>query len=667
VIQSVSTPDRYIIGLPDGNVGLSNVISETTNEKQTNHNNNNNRIGNKINPSLQILNTVTIWSIIRKKEGMIIVTEDDDLDLLQEENNVHDVHLETEKIDESDTPKKHSNPSTSSKLALSFSSQGSLTTQKLETSPKQISSSCYWTIEFRTGELVFISSPISDKRIRCDIPGNVSISSQWKGWEVWRFIETGDEDGSVFIVSFCHDRKYLCSDDKGRVFTKEKQTPKKNNVAATSVTPTKEFMKDSSIHPQPDTFPNKWKTIGNKVSIWGKTQSQRMQKTILESKSNFSQNVQRTLDPLYDVPKLTDITMEEQIQMSKWIIHKAPKTEMKSNESDDDPKGVCIQSLKTGKLLRINGKSIYTSNEGNLNFALWDFQSAHRQTYYLTTIGDVKSLQSNNQKYNDIDNSQHESTTQIAPIHPGRRIGINKQRELYLSNHKNPMKQSSEEWTILSYNETPLHQSDTRESSLVYLFNQNKTMYLGSTQTGQIFCTGSSALESTLWNISENTTSCDSSSCGGGYILLSHVHKRILSIHPNGEICTIQVPPSISSELSPRITWNLLPKLPRQINAAKMKTLAIASTAAIATTVAAPFVLSGAVGLLGIAEVGLAAEIVAGVGLAAEAMASVAIVGSTARSLMHSANVGTKEEEGDEETEKKKVNHHRPFCAWTIW
>lgn len=74
-----------------------------------------------------------------------------------------------------------------------------------------------WCIEFLTGELCFISSPDKKKQLSCHPwSGFLSMSKNWKGWEVWRFIEVGD--GHVRIMSW-HDNHMLCSDGDGKVST----------------------------------------------------------------------------------------------------------------------------------------------------------------------------------------------------------------------------------------------------------------------------------------------------------------------------------------------------------------------------------------------------------------------------------------------------------------
>jgi hypothetical protein len=76
-----------------------------------------------------------------------------------------------------------------------------------------------WKIQLLTGELCFLSNPSFDKRLRCDVFGKLNMDSNWKGWEVFRFIEDGD--GRLVITSWTHDSKVLSCDAKGDVLMKE--------------------------------------------------------------------------------------------------------------------------------------------------------------------------------------------------------------------------------------------------------------------------------------------------------------------------------------------------------------------------------------------------------------------------------------------------------------
>jgi len=75
-----------------------------------------------------------------------------------------------------------------------------------------------WKIELLTGELCFISLSEEDKRLTCGPKGKIEMSDNWKGWEVWRFIEAGE--GDVRISSWTHNR-VLCDDASGNVISTE--------------------------------------------------------------------------------------------------------------------------------------------------------------------------------------------------------------------------------------------------------------------------------------------------------------------------------------------------------------------------------------------------------------------------------------------------------------
>ena len=64
-----------------------------------------------------------------------------------------------------------------------------------------------------------MSNPVLDVRMRCDLVGMLSLTSNWKGWEVWRFIETGGVQGQIRINSWMHSQRYLTSNANGKVTT----------------------------------------------------------------------------------------------------------------------------------------------------------------------------------------------------------------------------------------------------------------------------------------------------------------------------------------------------------------------------------------------------------------------------------------------------------------
>lgn len=76
-----------------------------------------------------------------------------------------------------------------------------------------------WELEFTSGELCFVSNPVLHLQVRCNLFGQLTLSSVFQGWEVFRFIEVGF--GNVAISSWTHSHKYLSSDPDGKVSTSE--------------------------------------------------------------------------------------------------------------------------------------------------------------------------------------------------------------------------------------------------------------------------------------------------------------------------------------------------------------------------------------------------------------------------------------------------------------
>lgn len=81
---------------------------------------------------------------------------------------------------------------------------------------------CHPCIEKAGPELCFISHPKYERRVTCDISGNLRMSKNWKGWEVWRFTKDNDS-GNFVITSWTHHHKVLCSNSKGKVYTDNKK------------------------------------------------------------------------------------------------------------------------------------------------------------------------------------------------------------------------------------------------------------------------------------------------------------------------------------------------------------------------------------------------------------------------------------------------------------
>jgi len=83
-------------------------------------------------------------------------------------------------------------------------------------SPPSTTSTTQWKMRFRSGELLFLSNPTIQRRMRCDAFGKLTLDENWKGWEVFRFVEAG-HGGFVQITSWTHDSYLLYSNQYGKV------------------------------------------------------------------------------------------------------------------------------------------------------------------------------------------------------------------------------------------------------------------------------------------------------------------------------------------------------------------------------------------------------------------------------------------------------------------
>mmetsp|Transcript_22461 Transcript_22461/g.55584 ORF Transcript_22461/g.55584 Transcript_22461/m.55584 type:complete len:712 (+) Transcript_22461:106-2241(+) len=83
----------------------------------------------------------------------------------------------------------------------------------------------HWKMRFRSGELLFLSNPTIQRRLRCDAFGKLTCDENWKGWEVFRFVEAG-HGGYVQIASWTHDSYLLYSNQYGKVgMTQKSESP----------------------------------------------------------------------------------------------------------------------------------------------------------------------------------------------------------------------------------------------------------------------------------------------------------------------------------------------------------------------------------------------------------------------------------------------------------
>lgn len=520
-----------------------------------------------------------------------------------------------------------------------------------------------WSIERGNGELCFVSlatdgdndedGPRSRARrhLRCDLTGKLSLASSPRGWEVWRFTtvrtsrRSGAEHGRrhrrvVRVTSWAHSTFALCSDATGRVLTLRADDAARARRAAPS---------------DPAAFCRGWDewtvsvTAGRRGTVLTSTRHGRVLR------------VSSTDGKLFTGPPAPD-------------------------ESTRD------------------------AHDGN-----WDLESAHRQTYdlYLQRRGDhvgkrltaqapLLSLPSPAAMFSlwrrkrEDDSATGDATPAPAPP--------------VVALTKNPIPKEADRWRVVVT-------AVEREAVVIALFSLARERYLASDEDGRIFLSSQvmdpdaswylreAATAATTTMVSEHNHDVDeeeeeeetidfehreeekqessssaaddekdlsalldrhdeprssddaslSSSLASGHVLLSKAHPgRCLDCDERGALVTTLD----DASMSPSPLWRLAPRLPRRVDASKIRTVALASAAAAATTVALPFAAAGALGAAGVAEASIVAEAVLGTAVAAEALASVVVVGTTARALLRSerACVG-----------RGGAADAPPLCAWREW
>mmetsp|Transcript_25749 Transcript_25749/g.60990 ORF Transcript_25749/g.60990 Transcript_25749/m.60990 type:complete len:645 (+) Transcript_25749:283-2217(+) len=312
-----------------------------------------------------------------------------------------------------------------------------------------------------------------------------------------------------------------------------------------------------------------------------------------------------------------------------WNVQKAP----------NGLYGMIFVSAVTGRVLRYDVKTesfITTSDTaGQLDEAcVFDFSSAHRNTYFFLTKDKT-----------------------------GRKLEASKKG---LTTRKLPGRLVSEEWTI----------EETNEYGVLKFYSNAREQYLSSDDGGEVFLTdvgstenenGSTASDRCLWTIEERDE---------GFVVLSKATQRVLVAPNEGPIKT--VPSGTVVKGSTR--WMLEPRMPRQVNKEKMAAVGTAVGIGVATTVATPFIIGAAVGIMGVAQVGIAGQVAIGGIRAAEALSTITRVTCTSsqlvqsqsemassRTLSDSLQTGSVKDIDTTDIDRARTGRRLSFSSWRKW
>lgn len=299
-------------------------------------------------------------------------------------------------------------------------------------------------------------------------------------------------------------------------------------------------------------------------------------------------------------------TGEQRGPMEIWSVEKAP----------NGLHGVVIKSAGSGRVLRYNRKrEIFHTIESTSHLldesCVWDLESLHQQTYYLVGTDSGRKLEA-------------------------ARKG--------LGTSGLPVRFSSDEWKVISSDNEP---------GIVMLFSVARQQYLASDTAGEAMLVNDFSQDSSAkWVIEERET---------GIVILSQNTKRVLVAPENGSICTVEPGTMVMGTTR----WKLEAKIPRQVNKEKMQAVGTAVAIGVAGTVATPFLIGGAIGVLGVAHVGIAGEIAIGSIRAVEALNTITRVTLSSSQLMISQSSFLSAE--SEREYEKRTTGNRPFCNWRSW
>jgi len=348
-----------------------------------------------------------------------------------------------------------------------------------------------------------------------------------------------------------------------------------------------------------------------------------------------------------------------------------------ANNNSNNSSGLIIRSVASQRMLVFNKEdeifcTIPKTNEIDEKYCcIWDFESLHRQVYYLI---------SNNKKRLN--------------------AAVTKNKNDIITTRRNLLNRiSSEEWKIC-----PIKQNGV----VVRLFSSIRQQYLSSNSLGEIFLTSKedNDCDDLVFITSEEKVMEDEwlmeQQNDGTILLRSHATRRILVIASSksggdGPFVTTINQDVINYDenlIVDTCCWKLEPKIPRRVSKDKIITLGGAVAIGIVGTVATPFLLGGAIGALGIAQAGLMGHVAIGSVKAVETISTVRRVTLSSAQLLtknakstsspanssSSNNKQDNEEEEEEEETKHQSNdddsnndndkgnyNNRPFYAWRSW
>eukprot|EP00980_Cylindrotheca_fusiformis_P010828 scaffold2447_cov110-Cylindrotheca_fusiformis.AAC.10 len=549
----------------------------------------------------------------------------------------------------------------------------------------------YWNVECSTGELCFLSnhsfsSQIQDnkppKQLRCDMAGMLSMDTNRKGWEVFRFMESGH--GFVKISSWMHSQWLLCSTKDGKVSTcshaesfRDYRPPEiKGNEKGEGEEEKKEE-KENENKPTEDS--------SYKCCNWAIEKSPNGDGVIIRSKTHgrllsiFNNGELRTYDPSDDEKKVAAesasaadaaISPTTSADSNKQMSSKQKKSWKESMRSTMD--GARKSFITTSGSASSSSGPIIPQAETTV----WQLDAAHSQTYYFLSldmvtekaksIGPGLQVTSNlrkNTKIQLIRNSLGITKMKIVPADNSTNNAKKKGPDQYIACHRDGtvsmvLESEKHDPTIEWVMEKSLnHPGFTAFRSKAYdLYLTSKPIKNGNDDMYDDIMQEKEEEEEEQSSKKKKKSSMSTAA------MMDKMNSFI------GKDKKEVLEELFATEQSDD-RWKLDPCMPRAVSSDKIKAFAIGTTIAVGTTVAMPFALAGVAGIMGAigAEVGTFTTIVFAGLTGAEAIASVGAIGATAYIVFKPAENSLTDDHKKEEEMEERAWSKRPFSNWRDW
>jgi len=567
-----------------------------------------------------------------------------------------------------------------------------------------------WELQCVTGELCFLHNPSVDARVRCDMAGLLTLSPNWKGWEVVRITEASsapyktksENNGYVRISSWMHSQWFLCSDATGVVGT--------CSVA-------------ESLAPPPATK-ELARTNGFRCSLWAIEKHQSVDSNqnagvILRSVTHdrllsLRDGVLRTYDPNEEAA-IPDNSSSGGNDNESAIVPSDPAPghgggdgadpnfgDVVKQRTDGIMRGVDEMRRKSNDWWRQSLTNVQkTMTDAAMNrrhstpFGLrdptaanapaspreeetvvWQLEAAHSQTYYFVSvpapsassaetvprsIGPFPSVTDNLRKSDKIQfirNEDGEDPDSLKLYLPEERYYVSCSAKGSIAATKQEDDESTQ-WILEDRPDGSVFRS--KQHGLYLSWRDVPEEEEDAASGGEPVPPAAAFADGKGDEKKKPEAKASSNPFENLQKLLPHQKKKI----PMAELCAT---PTVTT------VWKLEPCTPRAISSKRLKTFAIGTSIAVGTTIAMPFALAGvaaAMGALG-AEAGIGFGIVAAAATGAEALASVGAIGATAYFCFRPEqnSLGGPSSDGGgrrKEEERGSPWSNRPFSNWRNW